>query len=74
LVGGGLIWSFGGWSQVLSRRAGSKIFSDEQILGGGDFVKDAVRDAEEEGKETLRLNSKISDLEILADRICDGEG
>jgi len=33
LIGGGLIRSLGGWSQVLSlRRVGSKIFSDERIL------------------------------------------
>ena len=75
LVGGGLIRSLGGWSQVLSlKRAGSKIFSDERILGSSDFVRDAIRDAEEKEKETLRLNLKISGLEILADQICDGEG
>ena len=61
--------------QVLSiKRAGSKIFSDERILGSSDFVKNAVMDAEEKEKETLRLNSKISGLEILPDRIGDGEG
>ncbi|MBW1783471.1 MAG: transposase [Deltaproteobacteria bacterium] len=75
LVGGGLIRSLGGWSQVLSiKRAGSKIFSDERILGSSDFVKNAIRDAEEREKETLRLNAKISGLEILADQMCDGEG
>ena len=39
-----------------------------------DFVKNAIKDAEEKEKETLRLNSKISGLEILADQICNGEG
>ena len=40
LVGGGLIRSLGGWSQVLSlKRAGSKVFSDERILGSSEFVK-----------------------------------
>lgn len=43
-------------------------------MGSSDFVKNAIRDAEEKEKETLRLNSKISGLEILADQICDGEG
>ncbi|MDY6973101.1 MAG: transposase, partial [Thermodesulfobacteriota bacterium] len=34
LVVGGVMRSLGGWSQVLSiKRAGSKIFSDERILG-----------------------------------------
>jgi putative transposase len=38
LVGGGLIRSLGGWSQVVSlKRAGSKMFSDERILGSSDF-------------------------------------
>jgi len=34
LIGGGLLRSLGGWSQVKSlRRVGSKIYSDERILG-----------------------------------------
>ncbi|NWG01655.1 MAG: hypothetical protein HXY44_02215 [Syntrophaceae bacterium] len=34
LVGGGLIRSLGGWSQVLSiRRKGTKVASDERVLG-----------------------------------------
>lgn len=75
LVGGGLIRSLGGWSQVLSlKRVGSKIFSDERILGSSEFVKDAITEAEKKEKETLRLNLKISDLESLAERICEGEG
>ena len=40
LVGGGLIRSLGGWSQILSlRRVGSKVFSDERILGSSEFSK-----------------------------------
>jgi len=75
LVGGGLIRSLGGWSQVLSlRRAGSKVFSDERILGGSEFVKDVIADAEEKAKETLRLRLKISDLPSLAIEVCEGEG
>ena len=75
LVGGGLIRSLGGWSQVLSlKRSGNKIYSDERILGGSDFVKNAIKDAEKKEKETLRLNQKISDLISLAGKICKGEG
>jgi putative transposase len=75
LIGGGLIRSLGGWSQVLSlKRAGSKIYSDERILGGSDFVENAIKEAEEKEKETLRLNQKISDLVLLAGKICKGEG
>ncbi len=74
LVGGGLIRSLGGWSQVKSlRRAGSKIYSDERILGSSEFVKEAIADVEEKIKETLRLNDKITDLSSLADKIRDNE-
>ena len=75
LVGGGLIRSLGGWSQVLSlKRAGGKVFSDERILGSSEFVKTVISDVEEKAKETLRLNSKISDLASLASEICEGGG
>jgi REP element-mobilizing transposase RayT len=75
LVGGGLIRSLGGWSQVLSlKRVGGKIFSDERILGSSEFVKNIIVDAEEKDKETLRLNSRISDLVSLARDLCIGEG
>jgi len=75
LAGGGLIRSLGGWSQVLSlRRVGSKVFSDERILGSSEFVKDVIADAEQKAKETLRLTSKISNLPFLAKEVCKGEG
>jgi putative transposase len=74
-VGGSLIRSCGGWSQVLSlRRVGSKVFSDERIAGSSEFVKDVIADAEEKAKETLRLSLKISDLPSLALEVCEGEG
>ena len=75
LVGGGLIRSLGGWSQVLSlRRSGRKLFSDERILGSSDFVKAAIKDAEETQRATLRLNVTLSGLPSLAEKICEGEG
>ena len=74
LVGGGLIRSLGGWSQVLSlRRAGSKAYHDERILGSSEFVQDIISEAEERTKETLRLTSKLPDLSSLAEQICLGE-
>ncbi|MCP4683197.1 MAG: hypothetical protein GY864_12750 [Desulfobacterales bacterium] len=48
LVGGGLIRSQGGWSQVVSmRRHGDKELSDERVLGSGDFVEQLIKDADE---------------------------
>jgi len=75
LVGGGLIRSLGGWSQVLSlRRVGSKVFSDERILGSSEFVNNVIADAQEKAKETLRLTLNISDLPSLALKVCKGQG
>lgn len=75
LVGGGLVRSLGGWSQVLSlRRAGRKAFSDDRVLGSSDFVQTVLGEAEEKVKETLRLNLKITALSILAGKICERTG
>ena len=47
LVGGGLIRSVGGWSEVKSqRRRGKQELADERILGSGDFVERIIREAE----------------------------
>jgi hypothetical protein len=75
LVGGGLIRSLGGWSQVLSlRRKGIKVAFDERVLGGDDFIERLLSEAEEREKETLRISRKVPDLQILAKRIMGGEG
>ncbi len=75
LVGGGLIRSLGGWSQVLSlKRTGDKIFSDERILGSSEFVNNVIADAEKKDRETLRLNLRISDPVSLARDVCNSEG
>ena len=75
LVGGGLIRSLGGWSQVLSlRRIGSKVFSDERILGSSEFVDNVIADAEEKAKETLRLTVKRAALPSLARKVGEGQG
>ena len=75
LVGGGLIRSLGGWSQVLSlRRKGIKVVSDERILGRDEFIQRLMSEAEEREKETLRLGREVLGLLNLAKRIMKGEG
>lgn len=75
LVGGGLIRSLGGWSQVLSlRRKGIRVASDVRVLGGDAFIQRLLSEADEEEKETLRLMRKIPDLPTLVKRIAEGEG
>lgn len=54
LVGGGLIRSMGGWSEVLSlRRSKEKAVCDERILGSGEFVEGLLREAEEKVRHRL---------------------
>ena len=75
LVGGGLIRSLGGWSQVLSlRRKGMKAASDERVLGGNEFIQRLMSEAEEKEKETLRLGREVPELLTLVKRITKGEG
>jgi len=74
LVGGGLIRSLGGWSQVLSlRRKGVKVASDERILGRDEFIQRLMSEAEEREKETLRLGREVAGVLNLAKRIMKGE-
>jgi hypothetical protein len=75
LVGGGLIRSLGGWSQVLSlRRKGVKVVFDERVLGGDDFIERLLSEAEERERKTLRMSCKVLDLQTLAKVIMKGEG
>jgi hypothetical protein len=75
LVGGGLIRSLGGWSQVLSlRRKGVKVAFDERVLGGDEFIEKLLTEAEERERETLRIIRKVPDLLTLAKKIMEGEG
>jgi putative transposase len=75
LVGGGLIWSLGGWCQVISRRRkGDKVPSDQRILGSGEFVEGLLLEAEKKEKETLRLSRRVKGLEELMREMVRGEG
>jgi len=63
LVGGGLVRSLGGWSQVLAfRRRGEKVASDERILGAGEFITQLLTQADRREAETLRLARKRVEL------------
>jgi REP element-mobilizing transposase RayT len=74
LVGGGLVRSLGSWSQVLSlRRTGTRVFSDERILGSSEFVKEIISHAQKREKETSRVSFNISNLLSLAKKISKDE-
>jgi putative transposase len=75
LVGGGLIRSLGGWSQVLSlRRKGLRMAADDRVLGDGDFVEQIWSESTEREKETLRRKGPDPDLETLAREIAADRG
>jgi hypothetical protein len=71
LTGGGLIRSKGGWSQVVSaRRSGRKEEYDERILGSGDFVNTALKEAEEKTLLQLKLRRTGRTLTKIIDQEC----
>ncbi len=75
LVGGGLIRSLGGWSQVLAwRRRGTTAASDARILGSGAFIERLQAEAAQREKETLRLARKRVDLPILGKQLLARQG
>ena len=74
LVGGGLIRSLGGWSEVLShRRQEIRVASDERVLGSNDFIEGLLAEVGQNRRETLRISAKTVDLDKLAKRVAKTE-
>ena len=72
LVGGGLIRSMGGWSEVLaSRRRGEREAADQRILGDGDFVNQVITGLDDLVKKNLRLSGQRIDIKELAEKVCE---
>ncbi len=72
LVGGGLIRSMGGWSEVLAlRKRGEKEASDGRILGDGEFVERVLEDWDEIGRANLRVGAARRNLSILAQQVAE---
>jgi transposase-like protein len=75
LVGGGLIRSLGGWSQVLSlRSSGEKLEYDSRMLGSGDFVAEIIREAEKKVRRYLRADEINNSIDKSIKEICLKEG
>ncbi|MFH1629800.1 MAG: transposase [Pseudomonadota bacterium] len=75
LVGGGLIRSMGGWSQVVSmRRLGLKELSDERILGGGDFVNEVIHEADKALRYQFPGRSLSEEIAQYIKEVCQKEG
>ena len=72
LVGGGLVRSMGGWSEVLAQRnRKEKQAYDSRILGDSDFVLEMKSDLDDLEKKNLRLSGQRIDLEALSKRVCE---
>jgi hypothetical protein len=75
LVGGGLIRSLGGWSQVLSLRgSGGRMEYDSRILGDGDFVAEIIREAEKKVRRYFRAGEMKQSIDKSIKEICVKEG
>ena len=71
LVGGGLVRSLGGWSEVLALRSRSKKQrSDQRILGDSEFVQDVISELDDLVKKNLRLSGQRKDIAALAKQVC----
>jgi len=75
LVGGGLIRSLGGWSQVVSlRRSKQRVLGDERILGSGAFVEQIIKEADEKITYQLSGHKRRQDADSYMRMICQREG
>src|SRR4030066_295966 len=75
LIGGGLLRSVGGWSEVVSmRRRGKGMASDERILGSGGFVERVIAETEAKERETVGLGRKVPELSALLREVAEREG
>lgn len=66
LVGGGLIRSIGGWSALEDlRESGTRVISDERILGSSDFAETVLRDANEAYERKAQIRAKGPNIDQL---------
>ncbi|MCB2147702.1 MAG: transposase [Deltaproteobacteria bacterium] len=71
LVGGGLIRSLGGWSEVkkLRLKGMDRIKGDERILGDSDFVMSVLSQADEQFERGYELKRLGYDMSRVADTV-----
>ena len=75
LSGGGFIRSQGGWSKVLSmRKRGEHALGDERILGGDDFVREILKEAEERKYLQLPEHERLELFNVKVEETCAATG
>lgn len=71
LVGGGLIRSLGGWSQVRSLRAsGMRARADARILGSGEFVDRVVEEAADRIRSQIPAGRRLVQARRAIEKYC----
>jgi putative transposase len=72
LVGGGLVRSQGGWSNVISlRHQNDWELADERILGSGDFVEHILAEADEKIKTQFSDRERKKKVQEFLIRFCE---
>lgn len=75
LTGGGLIRSVGGWKEVINlKRSKEKWLSDERILGDGEFVENALKQAETQIGKKEKLKKEGWEINRLIKKVCEITG
>jgi putative transposase len=75
LIGGGLVRSSGGWSEVIAkRRRGQKEDFDERILGGGNFVQEVLKEAEDRQIRQLKIQRRGITIGTIIEEECTKAG
>jgi REP element-mobilizing transposase RayT len=70
LVGGGLVRSNGGWTNIAElRRDDCRIKGDERILGDSDFVESILEQANERLEHKYRLKVSGRNIDDIADKV-----
>ncbi len=74
LVGGGLIRSMGGWTQVKTMRfSGMRASSDERILGGGEFVDYLLQEVDQKVRHQFLGQDRLKKVEQFIEKACKQE-
>jgi len=75
MVGGGLIRTLGGWSQVLTlRKSKEKVLCDERILGQNEFVERILLEADKTITGQISINNRVIEAEKIILAACEEAG
>jgi len=71
LVGGGLVRSLGGWSEVISlRRQGKSEMSDDRVLGSGSFVEQVLKETARDVRQRYKGRGLRKRVQRLTTVMC----